>query len=576
MRQHVNLFVKMLLLFVAVIFITLLLYGRSYQQDVKVITQQVTNADLSNLEFFVQQLDGNIDQLATTAYTLLRDPTVRDFEQIGLLDHLIDRNETIRSVLEKLSLQSVTSNLVNTITVYNVENKDYLSSDSDSRIDPSLLSSPLANGWTYTAPTDQRASGGDFRMVLSDPADYSSTPQLANMIMEVRFPASNLQKLLGDIQAPYGGYTFLYHPGMGLINPPGTDANIIQGLVSSLGNLSSQKNDYSIVTYKDKRYLVSSVWSSSLGWQVIHYSPLEQMLKPLESSRSSFFTASFVLLGLGILFSLLLFRQIQRPINVLLRAVNRLKEGQWSTRIRLKTNSEFTVLNESFNEMAVQIQSLIERVYMEQLRAKDAYLKQLQSQINPHFLYNCLFFIKSKAGVGDTAAVTAMALNLGEYYRYITRLDHDMTTVGDELKLLENYLSIQNLRKQRIEYNIEVPKPLLGEAIPRLLIQPLVENAIVHGIEKKAGAGYISISGKAIGEHIEFTVEDSGAGMNDSEINGLLAKLNEPERGESGCGLWNVQQRLKHQFGPASGLSIQPSELGGIHVKLRIDKKEGK
>ncbi|WP_219638213.1 sensor histidine kinase [Cohnella sp. CFH 77786] len=575
MRKHLNLFVKMMLLFVSVIFITLLLYGRSYQNDVKVITQQVTASDLSHLKFFVQQLDGNIDQLATAAYTLLRDPTVRDYEQIGRLDHLIDRNQTIRNVLEKLSLQAVTSNLENTITVYNVQEKEYLSSDSGSRFDVSQLSSPLSNGWTYAAQTGQRASEGEFRMLLSDPADYASSPQSANMIMEIRFPVSNLQKLLGDIQSPYGGFTFLYRPGTGLIHPPGTDSNVVQGLVSSLGTLSSQKNDYSILKYKDKRYLVSTVRSSSLGWQVIHCSPLEQMLKPLESSRGYFFTASLVLLGLGILFSLLLFRQIQRPINALLRVVNRLKEGDWSSRIRLKTNNEFSLLNESFNDMAAQIQSLIERVYMEQLRAKDAYLKQLQSQINPHFLYNCLFFIKSKAGVGDTAAVTAMALNLGEYYRYITRLDHTMTTVAEELKLLESYLSIQNLRKQRIDYRIEAPQTVLGVAIPRLLIQPLVENAIVHGIEKKAGAGYIGITGEINGDDLEITVEDSGAGMSDNDIAELLAKLNEPERGEVSCGLWNVQQRLKHQFGPRSGLSIQPSELGGIRVKLRIHKKEG-
>lgn len=129
---------------------------------------------------------------------------------------------------------------------------------------------------------------------------------------------------------------------------------------------------------------------------------------------------------------------------------------------------------------------LIEQVYLEQLRAKDAHLKQLQSQINPHFLYNCLFFIKSKAVVGDTDSVEAMALNLGEYYRYITKTDHSLTTLQDELKLLENYLEIQNLRKQRISYEMDIAEDLLGLQIPRLLIQPLVENSIIHGIEKRS------------------------------------------------------------------------------------------
>ncbi len=121
--------------------------------------------------------------------------------------------------------------------------------------------------------------------------------------------------------------------------------------------------------------------------------------------------------------------------------------------------------------MAEQIQELIEKVYKETLRSREATLKQLQSQINPHFLYNCLFYIKNMASLGEKEAVVAMSLNLGEYYRYTTRLENPMTTIREEMKLIQNYLEIQTMRMQRLGYEIAIPEDMMELEIPRLLIQ---------------------------------------------------------------------------------------------------------
>lgn len=575
MKLRINLFYKMLLIIFVIISITLFLYGRSYQHNIKLITNQLTLTDLSQLNFFTQQLDNNVDQLFTNAYTLFRDSTIRNFGQIDNLEHLIDRNQTKLNVLDKLSLQTSSTNLINHITVYNVNNKEVLSSDSSSQFEELTLTQSLDTDWIFSPYANQSMSQGEFHMYLSSPEHFLKTPEKANMIMEVRFSTAELVKMLSEYQTQYSDDTFLYHQDKEIVSQPNSDLNLARGILSKLEGLEDKKNISTIVNFEGKRYMVNSAWSDSLKWHVIHYSPLEVFLKPLESSRFAFYMASLFLLILSIFLSLLLFRQIHRPISMLIRAVNRIKEGLWSYRININTNNEFSVLNEAFNEMASQIQTLIEQVYMEQLRVKDAYLKQLQSQINPHFLYNCLFFIKSKAGVGDTDAVSAMAINLGEYYRYITRLDESNTTIGQELKLLENYLSVQNLRKQRIKYQINMPESLLEVQIPRLLIQPLVENSIVHGIEKMSGIGLICITGKTEGTRLYISVEDNGAGMSEPDRKKLLEKIDSPIFNEtSGYGLWNVQQRLKQLFGVHSGLSVDSSEMGGVCVTLRIDRKE--
>lgn len=572
--MRANLFVKMVAILISLISVTLIFYGITYRKDVRVITNQIKSTDLNHLEFLTSQIDSNINQLTGSIYALQRDPTLRDYKQSQKLAHLIDASQTILTVLEKLSLQTSSVTWENQVLIYNVLKDETLSPDSSLSFDTTILRHALPSGWKYTPDPNGNDREGEFHLLLSDPANFMKNPVEANMIIEITFPVSNIKKMFETYQSQNNGDTFLYHQVYGLLHSRNSDELLAQNLVSHMSDVYAAKKSSNVIKLDNGSYLVSAVQSSNLGWYVIHYSPLEQILQPLESSRYSFIMATGVLLAMSLLVSLLLYRQVQRPISLLLRSLNRMKEGRWSTRIHVKTNNEFLLLNQEFNEMAATLQSLIEQVYMEQLRAKDAYLKQLQSQINPHFLYNCLFFMKSKAGIGDTESVEAMALNLGEYYRYITKMDHSLTTVHEEIKLLENYLAIQNLRKQRLQYEIDIPGDLLEEHIPRLLIQPLVENSIIHGIEKKIGLGFILIRAVRSEGAILISVEDNGAGMEDGKIASLYSKLNERDRHEGGCGLWNVQQRLKHQFGEASNILITVSEWGGLKATLYIQKRE--
>lgn len=573
MKIRTNLFIKIMVVLSSMIAATLIFYGLSFQKNVAVITSQITSSEMNHLDFFTRQMESNINQLASSAYTLQHDPTVRSYVQMKELGHLVDPNKITLTTLEKLALQTSSSTWSNRITIFNIHTRDAMSSDSSAVFPAELLEKPLPQGWTYESPLAENGEGS-FHLLLADPVDYADTPDRANMIIEVSFPVSNLQKMMADYQ--HEGGTFLFHAGLAPIDSQPGESALVQGIVDNLTRQPGSPPSSFTATVGGQPYLVSLIPSSTLGWNMVHYTPLEHILAPIRTVKLYFIVACLVLLAFAALFSLLLFRQVQHPISRLLSAVNQLKHGRWSTRVHASSRDEFSVLNRGFNEMAEKVQDLIERVYLEELRTKDAYLKQLQAQINPHFLYNCLFFMKSKAKVGDTDAVEAMALNLGEYYRYMTRIDRSLTTVRQELKLLDNYLSIQNLRKQRIEYTVDVPAILLDTEIPNLLIQPLVENSIVHGIERKNGLGRIHISGEPTDTGLILAVEDNGAGMDAASMEKLYAKLALPARaeGEGGYGLWNVHQRLKHHYGGASGLSITPSKLGGVRIALYIEAKE--
>lgn len=322
------------------------------------------------------------------------------------------------------------------------------------------------------------------------------------------------------------------------------------------------------IRLNNQEYLVSYVKSTALDWVLVDYVPLEEVLAPINFSRYLFYSSICLILLLSFLAALLLYRQVHLPIRKLVTSITRFKKGNYATRIHSSKTDEFHFLMVSFNLMASQIQQLIEEVYEEKIRLQEATLKQLQAQINPHFLYNCLFYIKNMAKTKNTQAIEAMSLHLGHYYRYMTRTESVEVSVGEELQLVRNYLDIHVLRKRTLSYDIDVDSALLKKKVPRLLLQPIVENAIIHGIEPEGISGAIRITGASQQRLNRIIVEDNGGGLGEEELVALRQRLEEPMREQGGCGIWNVHQRLRYQFEQGSGLFIERSDLGGLRFEL--------
>ncbi|MBO9600120.1 MAG: histidine kinase, partial [Cohnella sp.] len=221
-----------------------------------------------------------------------------------------------------------------------------------------------------------------------------------------------------------------------------------------------------------------------------------------------------------------------------------------------------------FNSMVTQIQELFEKVYLEQIHVREARLKQLQSQINPHFFYNCFSFISSMAKLKNNSAIVAMSENLSHYYRYTTRQERDFVSLSEELDFVGSYLEIQKLRRNQLKVSIELPPRLRRIEIPPLIVQPLVENAVLHGIEEKSGEGLIQLTVSEVQGQFRIIVDDNGRGMDETGRRELARRLSAPMDDKTGCGLWNVNQRMQLRFGEKSGMSIEESPFGGLRVTL--------
>ncbi|ETC91627.1 hypothetical protein T481_11910 [Enterococcus faecalis PF3] len=279
-------------------------------------------------------------------------------------------------------------------------------------------------------------------------------------------------------------------------------------------------------------------------------------------------TIFVICFGFALLF--LFYRNVVSEISLLTSKLKEVEKGNYDTRIKHTHNNEFNYLFTQFNQMVSSIQKLLQLLTKEMKQRELAEGRQFQTQIQPHFLYNSLFYIVSVAH--DPSAVIEMTRHLTEYYRYLTKKS-DVVIIKDEVKFAHHYLTIQALRKE-FQFNIKIDKSIEEYPILPLLIQPIIENAIEHGIEAKDGANLIELQVRKNNDKCFVIVSDNGPGMSKNDIKELMVQINSQNSNKNSVGLWNVNQRLVNYYGRESKLYIEANRDGGLLVKFEFKPKK--
>ena len=261
-----------------------------------------------------------------------------------------------------------------------------------------------------------------------------------------------------------------------------------------------------------------------------------------------------------------------RPIKVLQLSMKQLSGGDLETRISQKRKDEFGDLFDNFNSLAGELNNLIYAVSESEKRETEAKYRMLQSQINPHFLYNSLDTIRMMAVLDDKNDIAEALLNLSALFRYHIRNSDKPVTVKEELSQIKNYLSLQQLRLQeKLEIVYDTDEEALSCYMPKILLQPILENCFSHGFKDISHKLVISVTIKKEGRDISFTVADNGRGMTIDELDRLAEKLSRRDMpAEHGIGLYNVNERLRLYFSDNRGLIIQSRENEGMSVSFTI------
>ncbi|HZG85345.1 sensor histidine kinase [Paenibacillus sp.] len=347
-----------------------------------------------------------------------------------------------------------------------------------------------------------------------------------------------------------------------------------QAMIEFVRNLreSDDEAGQRLLEVDGQNYLVSFEKSDVLEAVLLVYTPERQFLGQLEKYRNWFWVLSVGSVLLIAFVSHRVYKIIHEPVKRMVAAFRKVEKGDMNLSIRHGAEDEFGYLYSQFNVMIGQLRTLIQQVYEGRIRQQRSELKQLQSQINPHFLYNSYFLVYRMAQNGDTDAVARAAEYLGEYFRYVTRNSEDAVPLEREYRHMINYNDIQRMRLgRRIDSRIdEWDASLPNIHVPRLILQPLLENAYHHGLKDKVTDGLIRVSIRRTDGELTIRVEDNGDALSEAKLDELRGMLAHRDADFETTGMFNVHLRLRLEFGDPYGLRLSRSELGGFCVELTV------
>ena len=262
--------------------------------------------------------------------------------------------------------------------------------------------------------------------------------------------------------------------------------------------------------------------------------------------------------------ALLVSQRILKPLSEVIRHMDTFGHQDFSTRIEVRGNDEAALVARHFNQMADQIQDLIQKVYEGTIRKKEAELKALQAQINPHFLYNTLDIAYWTAKMERASQTSEMIDSLSQSFRHALIMDDDFTTVGNEIEHLRYYIILKRQGKTSFDFELDYEEETLGCRVVKLVLQPLVENAILHGISGIKD-GKVEVNIFRDGETLKYEVKDNGAGIDVDDMNQLLEHV---ETNNRGLGIKNMNDRIKLACGDGYGLSFYNREGKGAVITV--------
>ncbi|KRG12304.1 hypothetical protein ACA30_19690 [Virgibacillus soli] len=560
MKWRKTLFAKIVMILLLIVIPITGIYTYSYYQSLTIMENEVKERNLNRLSIVKNQIDSSFDNMSILLLSLSGHSSIKDLKSAELYSEY-EQFFVKRQILDQLALLQGVSSWKADFSVYAPRHSIALETKSDG-----VATEDIAREWELR--TDKKNGTSYFIKHLIEPINSITLGTDPDIVMEVKVPVSNIESYLDQLKLNQYSDPFMYQTDKEALVSASGSKEKMREIINLIPNIDQENQGNVTVVYDDQEYFLTYMKLDKLGWIIVDYTLAENVFAPLTKTRNMFYLFVTIMLLLSILTTYLFYQNIQSPIRNMIRAIQRIKGGNYSARIKPNQIHEFQFMVSSFNDMSQQLETLIEEVYKEKIRYQEVHLKQLQFQINPHFLYNCLFIIKNMAKLKQYEGIEAMSLHLGNYYRYMTKIDDKKVTLREELEFVKNYLDIHVIRLQRLNYEINVVEEMNNLYIPRLLIQPIVENALEHGI-KANKEGEILLTGRIIDGLNHISIEDSGMGLSEEELEKLQQKINTSISSQDGQGTWNVHQRLTFHFGEDSGLIFSKSSMGGLKVTIR-------
>lgn len=332
-------------------------------------------------------------------------------------------------------------------------------------------------------------------------------------------------------------------------------------------------------TPKNSRTLMKEFSSDNL--RLVFTVNYEALYKEFDATRIMILTIAGICAVIFMILSCFFSYSLSRPITYLSTKIAESKNQKLLTASHyLNRNDEIGVLYNEYNHLIQTLSEYIEKELQNKLISLDSQMKSLEAQINSHFLYNTLESINSIAEIEEVESISTMSLALGDMFRYSIKTQCELVTIAEELKHVQNYISIQQIRfENRFRVILNIPEEMMELQVLKLILQPLVENAFYHGLNYCQYGSFIKIDSWAESSFLYFTVSDDGVGMDETQLRQLNLMLKQKaeftelgHRNKQSIGIKNIHTRIRLYYGDEYGLQIKSQKEGGTSILIKLPK----
>lgn len=406
---------------------------------------------------------------------------------------------------------------------------------------------------------------------IKDPSDYSK--DIGYLILN--FEESSINNIVNKINTINDCISFIIDSSGNLITSSSSDFNKIPLDINTIKYYADNQLPQSKIAIDNHNYFIQSSLISKTDWYIVNILPEKSLLSEIKTQKYYLISISLFAAITSILIAIHFVKYINKRLSKVIKGMREVNNGNFDFYIEDNNIDELGELTKTYNYMIKTIRSLNREQYANGKAVKNAELKALQSQINPHFLYNTLDMINWMSYKNQNEEIRLVTKNLVQFYRLSLNKGKDISTIHHELLHISVYVQIQNLRyNNRIELKVDVNDEIQNYSIPKITLQPIIENSIDHGILGKGNeSGVITIKGYIENNDIILSISDDGIGISDEAIESILSHITLKSTGKgSGYGLKNINTRLKLTYGNDYGLSFINKGIVGTTVLIKIPK----
>jgi len=346
------------------------------------------------------------------------------------------------------------------------------------------------------------------------------------------------------------------------------DSNTV---IKLLKDIPIENNNYILFEGNSQKFLFSSFQSEKTKLRIAGIQPLNQLLNVSNIVSLVFFILAGITTVFGFFLAFFIARNFSQPLYEVVNCVELVEKGDFTARTNIIRNDEFAVLGKSVNAMILKIEELISNIKQKERSLRIAEMEALQAQIHPHLIFNTLEMIKWNIRLNNPEEATHILIQFAKLLRQGIDNKDEMVSVREEMRVVEIYLDIQKHRfEEKLRIEIDVEQGIMEARIPKYIIQPIVENSIVHGLRDKVDVGVIKINGYGIGGDLFFEISDNGKGIENDIVQKILSGEKEYGSKTNSTGMKNVLKRIRLYYGLDYGFTIESMKVDGTKITLKM------